>query len=68
MTDNTQDVKNNNIDPADGDPNEAAQVLHGDRARAEHYDQPEGDETVTLDADTIVAKHPVAPSDQSAVE
>lgn len=63
MTNDTsnEEIKNNNIDPADGAPSEAAQVLHGDRARAEHYEQPSDGETVTLDADTIVAKHPAEP-------
>lgn len=56
------EARNDNIDPADGTPTEAAQVLHGARARAEHYDQPADTETVTLDADTIVAKHPLPAS------
>jgi hypothetical protein len=38
-------------------------ALHGDRAAAEKYEQPSGDEVVTLPGDTVVAKHPGAGTD-----
>ena len=36
-----------------GEPTEAAEILHGDRARTEEHEQPA---TVALDGDTLIAK------------
>jgi len=37
---------------------EEAIALHGNKAAAEKYEQPAGDEVVTLPGDTVVAKRP----------
>lgn len=38
---------------------EEAKALHGDKANPEVFDQPADGETVTLPADTVVAKEPL---------
>jgi hypothetical protein len=50
-------------DTAGEQPTEAARTLHGDKARAEQYDQPA--DTVALDSETLVAR---PGRDKTAVE
>lgn len=47
-----------------GEPTEEAKALHGSRAAAEKYDQPE---TVSLDGDTKIAKPGADPADDDYV-
>jgi hypothetical protein len=55
----TNEQKNPGQGPEEGATEEAI-ALHGNRAAAEKYEQPDDADVVTLPGDTVVAKHPGA--------